>query len=198
MGEDLISSPTEDNKRARVLDAIYDSTRQALLRSYVWNFAKTRANLAASTEAVAFGFSYKALLPVDCLKWIGVYDESEPGYQVNYTGARVPHKVEGRYVLSDSNPIKGFYIKDVTDPEQFDPLFTATLSALLAVNTCLAITADKGISDITGQIYRDAIKLARTANAMEGTPEHYEASEFLDARQYGGGRGPFRLGPVNW
>lgn len=200
LGLDPVTSPDENNKRARIMNSQYEISRVALLRAYVWNFAKERLTLAADATDPTFGFDKRFLLPSRILKFIGVYDESELGYQVNYTGARLPHKIEGRYVLCDETVLRCFGVQDIADPTQFDPLFTYSLTWMLARDTSLALTneADKFVK--FDEQFRQSITAARTANAMEGTPEQITISEWEDAR-YGHGDGSKygpRGGPAYW
>lgn len=196
LGQEPVSARTENNKRARIMDQQYDLARQSLLRHYVWNFAKERIELAPLVETPEFGFLYKSLLPARCLRVIGLYNEAEPSYQINYTGSRIPFKVEGRHIFSDEDPLRIFIMQDVTDPAQFDALFVNCFAWFLASETAIAITNDKGKYGIADKAFQEAIKAARAANAMEGTPEYIESTVWLDARHYHSAERRWRIGPV--
>ncbi|NIR36920.1 MAG: hypothetical protein GWO22_13315, partial [Actinobacteria bacterium] len=43
--------------------------------------------------------------------------------------------------------------------------------------------------------YKDAVREAKLADAIEGSPEVLQSSEWLDSRS-AGTRGPFREGPI--
>ena len=45
LGDDPITSLTDDTERARLCNAFYEDARDACLRSHPWNFAITRASL---------------------------------------------------------------------------------------------------------------------------------------------------------
>lgn len=195
LGEDLINSLDETNKPARTMKEQYDKKRQELLRQYRWNFAILRLVLAPSSTAPEYGYGYKFLVPNNVLRIEGVYDESEPLYQVNYTGAGIPHKLEGGYILCDENPLYVFAIEDVTDTARFDPLFAELLAWSLAADTALAITNSSSKAKIAFAGYTETARLARSANAREGTPEQVTGETWLDSR-LSGGRGPFRAGPI--
>ena len=70
LGDDPITSLTEDTERARLCNAFYESSRDSLLRSHPWNFAITRATLAKLSSTPAYGFAYQYALPTDpyCLR----------------------------------------------------------------------------------------------------------------------------------
>jgi hypothetical protein len=191
IGEDTVVSLDEDRKQARYAKRQYPRKRQQLIRSYRWNFAIRRTSLAPEASAPAFGFTNRFLLPYNALKLIGLYDPNEP--QNNYTSTRTPYKVEGRYVLADEITLKIFYLEDVTDPGQFDPMFAESLSWLLAWELAYTLSGGGQIADTARQSFYQSIKEARFADAIEGQPEIIQASEWLDSRGIQGGP---RLGPV--
>jgi len=195
LGEDPVTSLDETNKPARTMKEQYDKKRQELLRQYRWNFSVLRRVLAPSSTAPEFGYSYKFFVPNNVLRIVGVYDEAEPLYQVNYTGACIPHKIEGGHILCDVNPLYLFAIEDVTDTARFDPLFSELLAWSLAADTALAITNSPAKAKVAFTGYSETSKMARSANAREGTPEQVTGETWLDSR-LSGGRGPFRAGPI--
>lgn len=197
MGEDPITSLDDPNKPARTMKEQYDKIRKALLRGYRWNFAIDRRALAPEEDAPDFGYDYRFLIPNDCLKVIGIYDDAECLYQVNYTGSDIPHKIEDQYILCDVNPLYVFLILDVETTAKFDALFAELLSWALAADTVLAITNSPAKAKIVIEGFQGVQKMARSANAKEGTPELPTRDYWTDYR-HGSGRGPYRIGPVSW
>ena len=195
LGERTISSLDEDRKAARKAKRQYPRLRRKLLRSYRWNFAMTRsAALAPASPGPLFGFSFKFLVPVDTLRVIGVFDEQEP--QQNYTTTTIPFKVEGRFIYCDLNPLEVYYLKDETNPAQFDPMFEEVLASALAVDLAYDLSSGlQRIEQVKAEL-RDAIKEARSSNAIEGTPEVILASDWFDSRY--DNDGPLRIGPIAW
>ena len=191
IGAERISSFEENSKRARVVSAQYPLSRDALLRMYRWNFAIERVTLAPEATGPAFGFTNRFLLPHDALHFLGIYDEDEP--QTNYTSTRIPHKVEGRYVLSDETSLPVFYIKQVTDVIQFDPLFSEALALWLALDVFFDLTTGTGLQNKLEKTFNTVIRKAQLADAIEGQPEIIIASEWLDSRD---DDFPHRIGPA--
>ncbi|WP_299444692.1 hypothetical protein [uncultured Rhodospira sp.] len=191
IGEDTIVSMDEDRKQARFAKRQYPIKRRQLLRSYRWNFAIRRTSLAPEASAPSFGFNHKFLLPYNAIKVIGLYDENEP--QNNYTSTRTPFKVEGRYILADEDTLRIFYLEDVIDPNQFDPMFTESLSWFLAWELGYALSGGPQIAEQARQSFYQSIREARFADAIEGQPEIIQSSEWLDSRRTQNGPG---LGPV--
>lgn len=185
LGEDPIISFDDPRTAARLLTTQYDIERRKLLRAYRWKFAMARAILAPEADAPLFGFSYKFLLPTDCLQFVGIYDPNTPDYQINYTGSDVVFKIEGRYVLCDTNPLYCFYIRDVDLPVDMDAIFVEALAAALAMKLAMPLTNDTGKYQLAKDMFADNIKQARIISAMEGTPEVHMASDWLDSRYNG-------------
>ena len=70
LGDDPITSLTDDTERARLCNAFYVPARDLVLRSHPWNFAVTRATLAQLSDTPAYEYSYQYALPNDpyCLR----------------------------------------------------------------------------------------------------------------------------------
>jgi len=189
LAEDTIASLDDPTERARMCKLLYDNVRSQLLRSYRWAFSVERAVLAPEADAPLFGFTYKFLKPVDCLRLIGPFDGNTSDSQINYTGTDITYKVEGRYILSDTNPLYICYIRDVTNPTDMDSVFTQALAYSLAKSLAMPLTNDDGKFKVVSAQYEEAIRSARMCSAVETTPEILVASDWLDSR-YNGASGP--------
>lgn len=180
IGEAPVVSLTEDREQARVASRQYPLKRDELLRRYRWNFAIKRATLAPDATKPAFGYQNRFLMPSTCLRVIGLYDDAE--LKRNYTATRKSWKVEGRYILSDTDVLRIFYLDRITDPTQFDPMFVEALAWLLAYDIAYALSSGPALIDRALRGFSETIKDAKRADAVEGTPEHIEASEWTDSR----------------
>lgn len=104
----------------------YEPTKKSLLRSYKWRFASTRAELVQDTTDPAFEWDNQFILPTDFLRFKSIDEET------GVTSRNDRHAIEGQRILTNFSTIGLLYIKDVTNPEEFDPLFTKTLVWLIA------------------------------------------------------------------
>lgn len=191
IGEETIVSLTENRRQARLANRQYPLKRDELLRSYRWNFAIRRTTLAPDATAPEFGFEKRFLLPFNALRVIGLYDEAE--LDRNYTASKKPWKVEGRFILANTDTLRIFYIEQVADVNQFDPLFTETLAWLLARDLAYALSTGPQLVQQADAGYQETLRTAKRSDAIEGTPEVLESSEWLDSRYT---PGPLRIGPV--
>lgn len=97
----------------------YEQTRRAVIRSFEWNFASARKILSAETSTPDFEWDYQYKLPSDFLRMKGLY-------------SRYDFEIEGDLLLTNDTEVEIRYIKDVTIPADFDPLFTEVLVLTLA------------------------------------------------------------------
>jgi hypothetical protein len=156
LGATTILSLTEDSKNARLCNSRYTQVRDALFRTHPWNCLQTRLELAASTIAPAWGFTYAYTLPTNCLRLLRVLD-----YDSNY-------KVEGRKILSNASTMKILYISRITDPNEYDELLRETLSAALGADIAYAVTSNNTTSQNMILSYQEKLRDARFVDSTEG------------------------------
>lgn len=180
--EEPIASLDDDRRAARLATTQYPVHRDKLLRLYNWRFAMARAVLAPDATPPQFGFTARFLMPTDCLRVVGVYDSTDPYNQVNYTSGSVPYKVEGRYILADTDTLRIYYVSRVTDPTKFDSLFSEALSWSLAIDFALSLANSPSRADQARGEFRETIRQARMAAAIESSPEIITGGSWLDAR----------------
>jgi len=193
IGEATITSLQDDREQAQLAARQYGLKRDELIRSYRWNFAIARATLAPEAKAPAFGFTAQFLMPTDALQVISIWDESVADR--NYTGTEFPWKVEGRFILANADSLNIFYMRRVTSVLEFDPLFSETLSWLLAYDLAFALSTGPNMVSQTFEGFQSSLRQARFADAIETKPEVLQSSEWLDSR-LDSSRGP-RIGPVS-
>ena len=194
IGEDPIASLSETTKRARVCSALYDEKRKELLTSHRWVFSIGRASLALLASAPAFGFTYQFTLPTDCLRVLGVYDPNQGLHQ--YTATNRIWKVESGKFLYTDDSVNIFYIRDVETVPDFDPLFDTALALRIAMDAAYALGNGQSRIPQLAQDFERTLREAKKINAMIGTPETIEVTEWLDSRDFDDTDFPSRIGPV--
>ena len=178
LGATTILSLTEDSKNARLCNSRYTQVRDGLFRTHPWNCLQKRVELAADTDAPAWGFSYAYTLPADCLRLLKILD-----YDSNY-------KVEGRKILSNTSSMKILYIGRITDPNEYDELLRETLSASLAADIAFAVTSNNTTATNMYNLFQDKLKDARFVDSTEGQnvdqdlgmADQIDASTFINSR----------------
>jgi len=156
LGASTILSLTEDSKNARLCNARYTQVRDAVFRSHPWNCLQKRVQLAADSDAPAWGFTKQYTLPADCLRVLTILD-----YDADY-------KIEGRKILTDNSTMKILYVSRIEDPNEYDELLRETLSAALAADIAYAVTSSNPTASNMYKLFQDKLKDARFVDSTEG------------------------------
>lgn len=171
IGQEQITALTENSKAGRLCNLYYTPLRDAVLRSHTWNFAVARADLALSTTTPEFDYAYQFALPTNCLRVLDTNLLSDHEW-----------KIEGRFLLCDSDTVKIRYIKQETNPNLFDALFIETLAARIAAELAQPLADSLTLQNQMFQLVDAKLSEARSIDATEGTPDDIEADAWLNAR----------------
>lgn len=126
LGEDPITSLTDEIKTAEACNRNYEQARDEVLQAWNWSSARSRKDLTADTTAPVWGWDYRYALPSNpyCLRLISI----EKDYK--YT-------LEGRYILTDKDDgLNILYTKRITDPAELDPFLAKAIALRLASDIC--------------------------------------------------------------
>jgi hypothetical protein len=184
LGDLRILNLTDNTKPAREVNAVFDMTRDYLQRRFSWRFCIKRANLAADTTVPLWDWSYQYQIPTDCMRilQVGQWYPSPDLSDLISTGGQ-EYVLEGKYILSNqAGPLKLRYLSRVTDPVQFDAAFDMAFSAYLAYILAEPLTASAEQKQMAYNDYRNAIKDAVIANAIENPPESLADQTWILAR----------------
>lgn len=177
LGENPVTSFSDDSPRARALLTRYEPIRDQVLRMHRWTFAMSRASLSADADEPAFDYSLQFTLPADCLQLVQINGaEWTPGL-ADYIGRHQPmFHIEGRKVLTDiAAPLPIRYVARIEDPTLHDPLFDEALACRLAYDLCERISQSGSKKEAALRDYQLAIREAVRVNAIEQATE--EASD---------------------
>jgi hypothetical protein len=184
LGDLRILNLTDNTKPAREVNAVFDMTRDYLQRRFSWRFCIKRANLAADTSTPLWDWTYQYPIPTDCMRilQVGQWYPSPDLSDLISTGGQ-EYVLEGKYILSNqAGPLKLRYLSRVEDPVQFDAAFDMAFSAYLAYILAEPLTASAEQKQMAYNDYRNAIKDAVIANAIENPPESLADQTWILAR----------------
>jgi len=169
LGQETIVSLSDNNARARTINAIYDIVRQGLLRQFRWGFTKKRAQLASLSSTPAWGYTSEFQLPVDCLQLISIQNqEIDPNVDSYNSYPQSQYSVEDRKILiNETGPIYILYVKDATDSGNFDSAFVKAFADKLAFEACELITQSNTKKESLRADFQMSISLAVRSNAIE-------------------------------
>ena len=172
LGDDPITSLTEDSERARLVNAIYEEVRNEVTRAAMWNCAKDRQVLGSLATTPAFGWSYYHQLPSTCLRVIDVLSGD----------IRIDHEVEGRKIMTDVSSVNLIFLKKITDPNDMDALFIGAYTAKLAAELAEPVTGSRSLAEQMWTLYDRKVREARTIDSQEGTVSNLDVQQLVDAR----------------
>lgn len=172
LGDDPITSLSDNTNRARHCNRLFEPARQAVLRDAPWNDSTTRARLAQSSDAPEWEFDYKYALPSNYMRMLKTsLDEDDLEY-----------KIEGRYLLTDETEVYITYVYDNADVASYDPLHVEALTAKMAYELANAITAKVSLSDRMEKEYVGKISIAKAVDGQEGSQDTNDYSPLTDVR----------------
>ncbi len=152
---DSIEDDTDTQVEAIQCRLHYSQTRDALIRSHWWRMAQARAtlsqNAAYTADTTTFEWTFAYDLPNDFLRMKKPFENTVPGnLELRYSYA-----LEGTQILSNESTMKIRYIKRVTDPTKFDPLFVEVFIIELALKMVIPL----GGGGKGGEAIRRGLKL---------------------------------------
>ncbi|RWI44318.1 MAG: hypothetical protein EOQ93_31365 [Mesorhizobium sp.] len=163
LDEAPIDSLDQDVKAARLLNLHFDLTREGELAKHAWVFAILSALMPGSDSGsgdCTLNYAYE--LPADCIRPLPLTDTGEPG------GVPISWRQEAGLVYSDQpGPLTIRYIANLTDPNDWNALFTEVLVAALAIKVAHPLTHKAGMIDIARAAYDRALDAAFSANAIQ-------------------------------
>lgn len=175
LGVSPITSLLDNTDRGRLCHRHYAIQRNAVLQAHPWNWALAVVSLARLAEAPVAGYSYQFQLPVDYLKVERVYPKA------------TEYEIIGKTLQTNSPTISVKYIREITDPQQFSPLFVDALEAKLASIMAPALKANNELAQLAHQQYLDALARAQSKDSQEGSPEMILSDTFINVRYRAGG-----------
>jgi hypothetical protein len=172
-----ISSIDDNRPIAMWLKRNFYVTRDALLAVAEWNFALTRASIAADEDEPAFGWDYSFTIPSDCIRLLPLT------YEGRIEGINIPHEIEGGKILTnESGPLKARYVSRTEDYASYPATFQEALSARLAGKMAHWLTGKSSFVQIAKSIYADAMNEAWLHDATQGTVPRGDSDEWVSLR----------------
>lgn len=190
------------NPRAQACKQVYDLCRQQVLQDFPWNFARGVVALATLTTDPPPGWGYAYRYPTDCLQARVISDDSGTRSSTWNTrqflswdqwAATIPRRQSwqvmgdanepgSRIIVSDIPEAFLWYTVDVTETNQFTPLFVSAFAWRLAAELAGALKADARLRDSAEQQYVYARSQAAANSLNEETPDPAPDSPSILAR----------------
>ena len=176
LGANTITSFTDNDSNAVLVNRFFPSERDAVLRSHRWKCAITTANIASLATTPIIDWEYKFTLPTDpyCLRVLDVR---------TVTGdIKLDHEIQGRELFTEESTVDITYIKRLDDTTQFDALLYQALVFRMAWKLAFPIMRSHTVMGQMGTMYEAVVREARTIDSQEGTPETIDTGTLSDLR----------------
>lgn len=179
-----IASLTDGSKNANAANDIYEFVRDGLLAKHNWNFATKRVELARSSTAPAFGFTYGYVLPSDWIKTVSVHDNDggvgaiDFRHETNGTEQVIAASVENVYLR---------YVAKITDPNMMPPDFRTALTFALARDLAIPLGKSNPLHESMIDAAKKSLAAAKSMDAMGSSPEPRALGSWVTARSGWGG-----------
>jgi hypothetical protein len=183
LGAETIISFLDATKNARLCRAQYPLLRDELLRSHPWNFAISRVELAQNSSSTPeFEFNYEYIIPQDVLRILRTDLNQVPVGPIEQKWKIETNVAGNRILVTDAESVKIVYIKKITDVSLFDANFVDALAWRIAADLAYPIVQSTSLMQQMFQIYEQRLGQARSFDAMEGSLEQVDASDWVVTR----------------
>lgn len=160
IGANTINAFDEGTTEATIANAVWDTTRRAILRLHPWNCALKEAELAQSTGTPVARYKYIYQLPADFIRLITNRDDSD-------------FKVQGRSIYTNKADCKILYIFDNVDTSSWDSSFVDLVADRLAYELAYPITKSTSLMQARAQVFADSLQKARSIDGSEDIFDSY-------------------------
>lgn len=162
---------TAGNKPANVINGMWDIERRSLIAAYPWNFAAEMASLAKLSAAPAHTWDNQYQLPSDYLMLTKV--ENDPRYEI----------MQKKILTDEGSPLKIWYVKDITETGDFDPLFAKAFAVHLAHEACEELTQSNSKKADLAQHLQAVLTTAWQVDAIQEPAIRMNEDSWIDARE---------------
>jgi hypothetical protein len=159
----ITSYDDPQTKEGTLCTQLFPMACEDIFSMHPWSCLLKRVQLAADTEAPAFGYAYKYRIPADNLRI----------YRVSVEGTdHVDYKTEGGYILTDeAAPLFLLYVGNPTSYEILDPQVRILLTYQLAEYLAMPIT---GKASIYREVRGIVVQRKLETEFLDATQNHPE------------------------
>ena len=186
VGAQEISSFDDDTRSSNICQSLFYILRDEVMRAVPWRFALQQLQLMTPNgTAPAFGYLAAYDIPDTILRVLNVDSD--------------PWTVMGTQIFCNTTDgINTLNIFRNENAQAWDSQFAEALAWRLAIEIALGLVQSAPMKQEMEKGYDKALALARSTNAVVGTPERLRISEWASARKYQSDSNIFNVdvGPV--
>jgi hypothetical protein len=192
-----IEDLTEDSAEAQAINLWYDFSRQQVLESFDWSFARKRLTLATHADVPPDGvWGYRYQYPSDALIIRYLQNPTNSGSTDTIfsdrtdgdTGDAVPYQIEvddakeTKTILTNLESAIGVYTFDLETTSLFSGLFIETLAANLGYHVSHSLTGKAEIRKEQYERFLELLALAPAVNANEEVQKPPRQADWIRGR----------------
>jgi hypothetical protein len=174
IGAAPITAFTDGTAEATVADALYPTTRDALLSANAWSFATAHVRLARIDAVPVADFAFVHQLPADFLRALSAGAEGR--------GRGLACRIAGDRIESDAATVVLAYVRRVPEA-QFPPMFDQALIARLAAEFCIPLTESTTRAETLWRLAEAEFRRARLIDAQQDDQPGFEDFSLVEARR---------------
>lgn len=174
---------TEKTTAAMACNAIYEQSRDTVLRAHNWGFAKVNAPLALLATDAPTNWAYAYAYPADCLMVRSIVME---GSRYPDSASAIPYEIQNvggvKAIVTDQMNASVIYTCRVEDLNLWDPLAISALAYLIGSEVAMPLAIQSQLATSARQGYAQALMAAAGADANENQQGPLPDCEFIRAR----------------
>lgn len=171
LGQEPITSLTQDTKNARLCNAVFAICRNEVLEGHPWYFATKTVEMASVVATDTMGeYTYLYQKPADLLKIVRGEDWKQE------------FEIRDAYIMANEEPLKIKYIFECTNTGLWSYAFAQCLSWRIAAEIAYAVTKSNTVAETMMKGYATFLKEARYNDAHKRSPEKPTIDSFIDVR----------------
>ncbi len=154
LGENKITSLTDETQAAKAINNVYKDSLKSILSECCWSFAKKRIMLNMLTTKPAWGGGNYFQLPADM---VAIFKATTDKYEL-----------EADKLITDEKEIGILYTYFNDDDNRYSPSFVDAFACRLAYDVCYDLTNNKSKQDDLLSLYSGHfLPIAKSKNARD-------------------------------
>lgn len=171
VGQDSITSLSQNKKTARMCNLLYKAARRECLQDHFWNFAMKRAVLGRDSSTPLYEYTYQFTIPTDCIKIKDLDGDPERVWEE-----------EDNKIITHRDAVYMNYVFDQTAVSRWSPQFAQGVAERLASKLCYPLTQSRSLAKDFYDASRETLKNARSLDGQVGHIDAIDDNQVLKSR----------------
>ncbi len=180
--DEIIESYNEQSVAAGLLRRRDEPSREMVLESYNWSFARVHLTLALDGDVAPTNWAFRYQYPSNCLKARYIVNPSDINDQSIPFDVMLNEAADTKTIVTDWEEAELAYTANIVSPGLFSQHFGVTLAHLLAHRMAPKLTRDQNIIEREWQLYNQSLQIASGHDANEAVAKEPRDGDLVSAR----------------